>query len=273
MSNLENKIKKHLQSQYQGIFSPKQIDNHINDYIGDVQSRYLVQKISHFVQKDAKILDIGSGYGSFVLDAASHGYDAYGIEIEPFEHEISKERAEAKLVDPARFQLGSALCLPYPDESFDVVSFWNVLEHIPNYKKAILEAKRVLKPKGKMFIIAPNYCAFRMEAHYHVPWIPMLPKPLARLYLMCLGRKSTFLDHCIFYVTMFGIKRYLVSQHFNVSIDINEKIRNGLMFNSDYINIIIKLCKTYRLIGLLKKTIFFLKTHPFTHSIDIMATK
>lgn len=273
MSNLENKIKKHLQSQYQGIFLPQQIDNHINDYIGNVQSSYLVQKISLFVDKGAKILDIGSGYGSFVLEAVHHGYDAYGVEIEAFEHEISKERAEEKLVNLERFNLGSALCLPFPDESFDIVSFWNVLEHIPDYKKAILEANRVLKTKGRIFIIAPNYCAFRKEAHYHVPWVPLFPKPLARLYLRFLGRKTTFLDNCIFYVTMLGIKRYLVSQNLHVSIDINEKIRKGFNFHSSHINKAVQFCKKYRLIGLLNKIIFFLKTHPFTHSIDIIANK
>ncbi|CAO5679909.1 MAG: 2-methoxy-6-polyprenyl-1,4-benzoquinol methylase, mitochondrial [Holosporales bacterium] len=270
---MEEKIKKHLQNQYQGIFLPQQINDHVKDYVGNTQSQYLIQKISPFVNKGARILDIGSGYGSFVLEAVHNGYDAYGIEIEKFEHEISKERAIEKLVDPERFKLGSALCLPYPDESFDIVSFWNVLEHISDYKKAIREAKRVLKTKGKMFIIAPNYCAFRKEAHYHVPWVPLFPKPLAHLYLKFLGRKTTFLDNCIFYITMFGIKSYLKTNDLQVSISINEKIRYGIHFQSSFVNAIINFSKRYRLIGILKLILFFLKTHPFTHSIDIMAKK
>ncbi|HCU07001.1 MAG TPA: class I SAM-dependent methyltransferase [Holosporales bacterium] len=273
MSNLENKIKKHLQQQYKGIFLPPQIDKHIKNYVENAQSSYLVQKISPLVDKGAKILDIGSGYGSFVFEAIHHGYDAYGIEIESFEHEISKERAVEELIDPKRFAQGSALSLPYPDESFDMVSFWNVLEHISDYKQAIREAKRVLKTKGKIFIIAPNYCAFRKEAHYHVPWIPLFPKPLARLYLRFLGRETTFLDNCIFYVTIFGVKRYLVSQNLHVSIDINEKIRKGFNFHSSYINRVVQFCRTYRLTGLLEKAIFFFQTHPFTNSIDIVAKK
>lgn len=273
MKNLEDKIREHLKYQYQGVLSPQQIDNHINDHIGSAQSNYLLQKISPFVDKGAKILDIGSGYGSFVLEAVNQGYDAYGIEIEEFEHEISKERAKKQLVNPKRFNLGSALFLPYSDESFDIVSFWNVLEHIPDYKKAVLEAKRILKPKGMMFIIAPNYCAFRKEAHYHVPWIPMLPKSLARLYLKFLKRESVFLDNCIFYVNMLGVKRYLLSQNLNISIDINEKISNGYSFSSSSINKIIEFCKKYHLTVILKKVIFLLKTHPFTHSIDIVVRK
>ena len=273
MSKLEEKIKKHLKHQYDGIFLPEQIDQHINDYVRNIQSNYLIQKIAPLINRGAKILDVGSGYGSFVLEAIHNGYDAYGIEIEMFEHEISRERAREKSIVPERFALGSALFLPYPDESFDMVSFWNVLEHIADYRIAIKEAKRVLRPGGVIFIVAPNYCAFRKEAHYHLPWIPMFPKPLARLYLKVLGRNTSFLDQCIFYVTMFGLKRYLASQGLRVSTDINEKIKTGLIFQSSKINALVGFCKKYHLVGLLKQIVLLLKTHPFTHSVDIMAKK
>jgi ubiquinone/menaquinone biosynthesis C-methylase UbiE len=273
VTKLEKKIKKHLQHQYQGVFLPEQIEGHISSYIQSNQSNYLLQKIRPLISREAKILDIGSGYGSFVLEAIHTGYDAYGIEIESFEHKVSKERAVEKSLNPERFTLGSALSLPYADESFDMVSFWNVLEHISDYKKAISEAQRVLRPGGSIFIIAPNYCAFRKEAHYHVPWFPMFPKPLARLYLKALGRQTNFLDQCIFYVTMFGLKRYLALQGLQVSIDIKEKIKAGFIFQSSRINAVIGFCKKYRLIGLFEKIVFFLKTHPFTHSIDIVAKK
>lgn len=273
MDDLEKKIKDHLLEQYQGTFPSSSIDDHIHNHVEELQSDYLIQKISPLVQNGSKILDIGAGYGSFVLAASKAGYDAYGIEIEEFEYEISKERALGCNLAPERFSLGSALALPYADASFDIVSFWNVLEHIPDYKLAIKEAKRVLRVGGLIFILAPNYCSFRKEAHYQLPWVPMLPKPLGRLYLKFVGRKTSFLDHCIFYITTFGIKRYLTSQNLSVSIDINEKIEKNYFFQSFKINALVAFCRKYKLENFLKKMIFMIKTHPFSYSIDIIAKK
>jgi MPBQ/MSBQ methyltransferase len=273
MKKFEEVIKAHLIDQYHGILLPSSIDNHIRNHVQNLQSDYLIQKISPIIKDGAKILDVGSGYGSFVFSAIKNGYDAYGIELAEFEYKISKKKALEYNMDPKRFLMGSAIDLPYLDESFDVVCFWNVLEHVENYKLVIKEAKRVLRPGGLIFIIAPNYCAFRKEAHYHLPWIPMLPKPLARLYLRAAGRKTSFLDDCIFYITIFGLKRYLKSQNLYVSIDINEKIKRGDFFQSQKVNVLIAFCRKYKLGGLLKKAIFLLKTHPFSHSIDLIAKK
>jgi MPBQ/MSBQ methyltransferase len=272
MSAIESKIRKHLFKQYEGIFLPQQIDKHVNNYVQNVQSDYLIQKITPFIVT-GKILDIGSGYGSFVLSALQNGYDAYGIEVEAFEHEISKERASSQSVDPCRFSHGSALALPYSDETFDMVSFWNVLEHISDYKLALKEAKRVLKPGGLIFIIAPNYCSFRKEAHYHLPWLPLFPKSLARLYLKAFDRKTSFLDDYIFYVTNFGVKRFLKSQELSISVDINEKISKGYAFQSSKINFLVSLCRRFKMEKFLIKFIFLVKTNPLAHSIDLIVKK
>lgn len=267
---IDKRIRKHLEIQYKGIFLKEQIDNHISQYIQDNQSNCLIQKIEPLIKSGSKILDVGSGYGSFVLEALRHGYDSYGVEIETFEHEISKERAMLESFDPTRFSLGSAMSLSYPDESFDVISFWNVLEHVPDYKKAISEAKRVLKPDGLIFIIAPNYCSFRKEAHYHVPWVPMFPKTIAKMYLKYLKRETYFLDNCIFYISMFGLKKYVKSQNLHISTNVLEKIERGINFNSTRVNAFIRICKRYYLTYVLRILVLLLKTHPFSHSIDII---
>ena len=52
-----------------------------------------------------------------------------------------------------------------------------------------------------------NYLAF-WEAHYDVPWLPLLPKPLGAAYLRLLGRSPQFLLKAVTYTTYPGVLRW-----------------------------------------------------------------
>lgn len=54
------------------------------------------------------------------------------------------------------FICGDATDLPFENESFDAVTMFDVLEHIPDDEKAVSEALRVLRPKGFLLISTPN---------------------------------------------------------------------------------------------------------------------
>ncbi|MBI1954440.1 MAG: class I SAM-dependent methyltransferase [Proteobacteria bacterium] len=266
-------IESHLRDQYKNIFTEKAIKAHLEEYISDSHTNYLIQKLLPFVPRENKILDIGSGYGEFVRKANQHGFDAYGIEIAEFEHKISQKIEQAEGLSLEKFTLGSALNLPYESESFDVITFWNVLEHVNDYQKALTEAIRVLKPDGKIFILAPNYCAFRKEAHYHVPWIPFFPKKLAGFYLRMLGRDPRFLYDSIFYISVRQVVSFLKKKGFTITTGINEKINMDYPIHSHFKQKIIKFAKRWNLMGLFNSIVFFLKTNPLSHSIDIIAKK
>lgn len=53
--------------------------------------------------------------------------------------------------------VGNALSLPFPDASFDKVLCSEVLEHIPNYKQAVAEIDRILKPGGTFAVSVPRF--------------------------------------------------------------------------------------------------------------------
>jgi SAM-dependent methyltransferase len=55
-----------------------------------------------------------------------------------------------------RFICGDATTLPFENASFDAVTLFDVLEHIPDDQKAVSEALRVLRPGGFILISAPN---------------------------------------------------------------------------------------------------------------------
>jgi SAM-dependent methyltransferase len=87
--------------------------------------------------------------------------------------------------------------MSFHDNSFDVVYSFQVLEHVRDPRRVLAESWRVLKPGGILYCNAPNYRTF-WEGHYNIPWIPGIPKPLAKLYVRLLGRNPDYLDHLNF---------------------------------------------------------------------------
>ena len=63
---------------------------------------------------------------------------------------IKKAKLDYPKID---FRVGSAEDLPFGDKLFDVVILGDVLEHVNNETKSLNEIHRVLKPKGKLFLI------------------------------------------------------------------------------------------------------------------------
>ena len=70
------------------------------------------------------LLDIGCGMGLLVRTFADQGIDAHGVDIAP------RPIEEANRLTPGRFQLGSILSLPFPDESFETVITTDCLQHL-----------------------------------------------------------------------------------------------------------------------------------------------
>mgnify|MGYP003498879734 CR=1 FL=1 len=102
-----------------------------------------------------KLLDIGSGTGDFLAIAKSNGWDITGIE--------PSEKAKAIATKKGVSFAHSIEALE--DNSFDVITMWHVLEHVPNVEKQIKELKQLLKPEGTIIIAVPNFRSF--DAKYY----------------------------------------------------------------------------------------------------------
>jgi SAM-dependent methyltransferase len=75
--------------------------------------------------------------------------------------------------DPrVRFIVGDATRLPFEPASFDVVTFFDVLEHIPDDARAAAEAIRVLRPGGFVLVTSPSH---RWRFPYHRALAPICP--------------------------------------------------------------------------------------------------
>lgn len=108
------------------------------------------------------ILDVGSGTGINLLEAARHFGPAralHGIDISPGMVEIATAKAQMSGI-PAQFTVGDAERLPFPDRTFDLVICNSVLHWFRDRAAAVAEMHRVLRPGGQLALIcaaAPGF--------------------------------------------------------------------------------------------------------------------
>ncbi|MBN3039005.1 MAG: class I SAM-dependent methyltransferase [Candidatus Omnitrophica bacterium] len=101
--------------------------------------------------KEGRLLDVGAGLGVFLsLAKKTNRWQCSGTDTSKYAGEFSRQRFGIELL------LGQLEDLNFADRSFDAVSFWHVLEHLPSPAKAIKEARRILKDGGFLFIAVPN---------------------------------------------------------------------------------------------------------------------
>jgi 2-polyprenyl-3-methyl-5-hydroxy-6-metoxy-1,4-benzoquinol methylase len=97
----------------------------------------------------AKVLDIGTAGGAFLDAAKQYGYDAYGME--PSADLVARGKARGLQIEQGTIESHN-----FAQGSFDVVCLWDVIEHLPDPKSALVEIRKLLKPDGILLINYPD---------------------------------------------------------------------------------------------------------------------
>jgi SAM-dependent methyltransferase len=195
---------------WQGIQTPE-VQAHIVEAMLQPDAEPVLKQVASFwkVPPQARVLDVGSGVGGFVVGCRQLGYRAFGVEPDRIgtggrvtSIEIASRRVPANVFVAA---VGEAL--PFADKTFDLVTLNQVVEHVPDPIAVLREAARVLRLGGAMYVACPNYLRF-YEPHYKVFWLPLLPKGMGRLYLRLRGRNPIMLRD-LGYTTNRRLRRWL----------------------------------------------------------------
>ena len=105
--------------------------------------------IGHTV-KQGKILDVGAGIGAFLHTMRGKGWDILGIEPDEGAKQQAKKLFGIELIETSEFD-------NLPDNSFDAITLWHVLEHVHELHSYVEKLKSLLRIDGKIFIAVPNY--------------------------------------------------------------------------------------------------------------------
>lgn len=105
--------------------------------------------------KHKALVDIGSSFGWLEKELLSFDKSVKMIGVEPDRSAID---FSIKNIKGAKFLVGDALNLPVKSSSADIATLFDVIEHVPagTEPNALKEARRILKPKGLLFLTTPN---------------------------------------------------------------------------------------------------------------------
>lgn len=99
-----------------------------------------------------RVLEVGCGAGTDLLQFARGGAHVTGIDITPRSIEIARRRFNIYGAT-GEFAVGDAEDLAFPDESFDAVYSFGVLHHTPDTERGVGEAHRVLRRGGRAVVM------------------------------------------------------------------------------------------------------------------------
>ena len=111
-----------------------------------------------------RLLDVGCGLGLFLLALDPARWQRYGLEVMPEAY-----RQSVQWLGADRIFRADLTAARLPREHFDVVSFWDVLEHLPDPCAALKEAYRLLRPGGLVLLRLPNFASHQAR-HFREDW-------------------------------------------------------------------------------------------------------
>ncbi|RMI28335.1 class I SAM-dependent methyltransferase [Nocardia stercoris] len=121
------------------------------------------------VRAGTRLIDVGAGAGRHSFEAYRRGADVVAFDQNAGEladvelmFRAMAEAGEAPAYAKAETVCGDALDLPYGDGAFDVVIASEILEHVPEDRRAIAELVRVLKPGGALVVTVPRWLPERI---------------------------------------------------------------------------------------------------------------
>ena len=134
--------------------------------------RLRVHELLPFVQQGSRVLDVGAGPGVVPLVLARLGCRATALDTwREYAPEYANQmgtaadqirRLQAAGVATVQHDLVAEARLPFDDGQFDVVTFYDVIEHLPGTPRFVLEEfRRVLKPGGRLVVTTPNLANLR----------------------------------------------------------------------------------------------------------------
>ena len=133
--------------------------------------------------KRGRILDVGCATGIFLNGMRQRGWICLGVEPSFYAVNYARERFHLEVYE------GYLEDVEYPDEWFDAITMWDVLEHVPNQEQVLDKIGHLLKRDGWLVISLPNaeswerfifqkyWAGWDVPRHFHI----FTPKTITRL--------------------------------------------------------------------------------------------
>lgn len=109
-----------------------------------------LNRLEHHISAPGKLLDVGCAAGYFLSEAHNRGWQPVGLDVSTFAVEYTRSRFGFDV------RAGSLLDQDFAPESFDLITLWDVIEHVPDPKEYVKVIARLLKPDGVFALATPD---------------------------------------------------------------------------------------------------------------------
>lgn len=135
-------------------------------YLSPITIKNYNQLLDEFepYRKSNKLLDVGCGMGFFLEAAKQRGWEVYGTEYSPKAIEINEKKGIKMIA-------GQLLSDNFPEKDFDVITSFEVIEHINNPLEEIHHIYSLLRSKGLFYCTTPNFNSllrYYLKENYNV---------------------------------------------------------------------------------------------------------
>lgn len=143
--------------------------------------RRLLRFVQERMKAGGKLIDVGAASGDFVKMAVDEGIDAIACDYSREALAYAEKHYKLKTLQSPAEKIDA------PDESFDVVTMFHTIEHLPDPVGVLREMHRILRPEGLILLETPNYSPhFAMQTRLksvfpiyklltkrdELPWVP-----------------------------------------------------------------------------------------------------
>jgi SAM-dependent methyltransferase len=158
--------------------------------------------------RDRKVLEIGLGQGAESEQLIRRGASWSGLDLTQESVDRVHARLAVRNLPYDDLRRGSALAIPWPSDSFDIVFSHGVLHHVPDIHQAQSEIHRVLKPGGRLVVMlyARASLNYQVSIRYIRRAALLVAYPMRRVGVV---RSSTVLRQHLDNAEAVGLRPYL----------------------------------------------------------------
>lgn len=124
-------------------------------FVGQSQARErtfetALERMESLTGGAGRVFDVGTANGSFLAVARRRGWSVDGCDPNPWLAHWAARHYDLAI------RTGTLETLDLPEEPYDAVTFWDVIEHVPSPSAEITRAATLLKPGGALFLTYPD---------------------------------------------------------------------------------------------------------------------
>ena len=153
----------------------------------------ILSVLRHFLGREnlggLRALDIGCSTGFISDELRKAGAKVTGLDID----EPGLAAARERFGDEIEFVCAGGERIPASAESFDIVIFNHIYEHVVDADAVMKDIRRVLRPDGVVYLGLGNRLGI-VEPHYKLPFLSWLPKSAADRYIRATGKASSYYE-------------------------------------------------------------------------------